>query len=62
MGKSVEIIAAMNPFYYYLELVRAPLLGQPVDHRIWLVALSMTAVSCSEGAAAAAWTAMVTAL
>ena len=44
MGKSVEIIAAVNPLYYYLELVRAPLLGQPVDHRIWLVALSMTAV------------------
>lgn len=44
MGKTVETLAAANPLYYYLELVRAPLLGQPIDYEVWLVALSMTAV------------------
>jgi lipopolysaccharide transport system permease protein len=43
MGKTVETLAAVNPLYYYLELVRAPLLGQPIDYKVWLVALSMTA-------------------
>jgi lipopolysaccharide transport system permease protein len=42
MGKTVEILAAVNPLYYYLELMRAPLLGQPIDYDVWLVALSMT--------------------
>ncbi len=44
MGKTVEILAAINPIYYYLELIRAPLLGQPIDYEVWLVALSITVI------------------
>jgi ABC-type polysaccharide/polyol phosphate export permease len=44
MGNTVETLAAMNPLYYYLELVRAPLLGQPAHYEIWLIALSMTVI------------------
>ena len=44
MGRTVEMLAAMNPLYYYLELLRSPLLGQPIHFEIWLVALSMTSV------------------
>ncbi|MGO9121795.1 MAG: ABC transporter permease [Desulfomonilaceae bacterium] len=44
MGETVEIFAALNPLYYYLELVRAPLLGQAIHYKVWLVALSISAV------------------
>jgi ABC-type polysaccharide/polyol phosphate export permease len=43
MGKAVETLAALNPLYYYLELVRAPLLGQPINYQVWLVASFFTA-------------------
>ena len=43
MGKAVETLAAINPLYYYLELVRAPLLGQPINYQVWLVASFFTA-------------------
>ena len=33
-----------NPFYHFLELVRAPLLGQPIAPLSWLVVLSITLV------------------
>jgi ABC-type polysaccharide/polyol phosphate export permease len=44
MGNAVEALAAFNPLYYFLELVRAPLLGQPIDYKVWLVASSFSAV------------------
>ncbi len=33
-----------NPFYHYLELVRAPLLGKPIAPLSWAVVLSITAI------------------
>ena len=33
-----------NPFYHYLELVRAPLLGKPIAPLSWAVVLSITVV------------------
>ena len=37
-------IAEINPLYHYLEIVRAPMLGQPVDAYHWWVVLACTAV------------------
>lgn len=34
----------INPLYHYLEIVRAPLLGQPVELYHWLIVLGCTAV------------------
>ena len=31
-----------NPFYHFLELIRAPLLGNPIAPLSWLVVLSIT--------------------
>jgi len=31
-----------NPFYHFLELIRAPLLGNPISPLSWLVVLSIT--------------------
>lgn len=33
-----------NPFYHYMELVRAPLLGNPIEMFSWVVVLSITFV------------------
>jgi len=32
----------LNPFYYFLEVVRGPLLGEPLSAQIWLVAIVLT--------------------
>ncbi|MBB1030772.1 ABC transporter permease [Dietzia sp. SLG310A2-38A2] len=37
-------IAELNPLYHYLEIVRAPMLGQPVAAYHWWVVLACTAV------------------
>ncbi|MGN0102481.1 MAG: ABC transporter permease [Dietzia sp.] len=37
-------IAEINPLYHYLEIVRAPMLGQPVDAYHWWIVLACTAV------------------
>lgn len=37
-------IAELNPLYHYLEIVRAPMLGQPVAAYHWWVVLGCTAV------------------
>ena len=34
-----------NPFYHFLEIARAPLLGNPVEPLSWMVVLSFTVVS-----------------
>ncbi|MFI1914742.1 ABC transporter permease [Nocardia sp. NPDC020380] len=39
-AKLVELI----PTYHYLEIVRAPLLGQPLELRSWLIVLAITVV------------------
>lgn len=33
-----------NPFYHYMEIVRAPLLGNPIEPFTWIVVLSLTAI------------------
>jgi ABC-type polysaccharide/polyol phosphate export permease len=37
-------IVAYNPFFYVLELVRAPLMGTAPSLRSWLVVLALTFV------------------
>jgi ABC-type polysaccharide/polyol phosphate export permease len=37
-GKAVSILLDINPFYYLIEIVRAPLLGQSTEIYIWIVA------------------------
>ena len=37
-------IAELNPLYHYLEIVRAPMLGQPVAAYHWWIVLGCTAV------------------
>ena len=37
-------IAELNPLYHYLEIVRAPMIGQPVDAYHWWIVLACTAV------------------
>lgn len=39
-----ELVLLLNPFVYYLEIVRKPLLGQPVDVVYWAGALLLTAI------------------
>jgi len=36
-----------NPFYHFLEIVRAPLLGNPIAPLSWIVVLSITGVGFS---------------
>jgi len=40
-----EWIAKLNPFFHFLQIVRAPLLGQEVAPQSWGIALAATAVS-----------------
>ncbi|MET3860934.1 ABC-2 type transport system permease protein [Dietzia sp. 2505] len=37
-------IAELNPLYHYLEIVRAPMIGQPVAAYHWWIVLACTAV------------------
>lgn len=39
-----EWAAKWNPFYHYLEVIRAPLMGQPIPTNSWLAVLFITAV------------------
>ena len=42
-GQLVGAFLTLNPFYHYLEIVRAPLLGMPVPLTSWLAVIAMTA-------------------
>jgi len=33
-----------NPFYHYMEIIRAPLLGNPIEIFSWIVVLSITGI------------------
>lgn len=44
MGEMVHRFVVFNPFSYMLEIVRGPLLGNPFDEKVWLVAGSLTVV------------------
>jgi ABC-2 type transport system permease protein/lipopolysaccharide transport system permease protein len=39
-----EAFVDLNPFYYFVEVVRMPLLGHTPPARVWLVVLAMTVV------------------
>ena len=45
-GRSAVMTAFLtfNPFYHFLEIVRAPLLGNPIDPLSWIVVLAITGV------------------
>jgi ABC-type polysaccharide/polyol phosphate export permease len=36
-----------NPFYHLIEIVRAPVLGEPISHATWLYVAVMTLVGWS---------------
>lgn len=40
-------ITQWNPFYHYLEILRAPLLNMPPGHSSWVVVLALTLVGWS---------------
>jgi len=35
-----------NPFYYFIEIVRTPLLGKSLDWTMWAAVIGMTIVTC----------------
>jgi ABC-type polysaccharide/polyol phosphate export permease len=41
------IFVDFNPFYYFIELLRAPLLGRAPDALIWVVTLGITVIGWS---------------
>lgn len=41
-GSGLEIFLNFNPFYHFLELVRAPLLGSPITPLSWAVVICVT--------------------
>lgn len=43
-GGVLNTFVTFNPFYHFLELFRAPLLGSPIAPLSWLVVLSITVV------------------
>ena len=38
------LLLELNPFFYFVELVRAPLLGSTPELRIWLIGCTITAI------------------
>ncbi len=44
-------IVWLNPFYSLIEIIRAPILGEPIDVHLWLVALVSTATVLAAGLA-----------
>ncbi len=42
-GAVMDTVLVFNPFYHFIELVRAPLLGNPVTLLNWTVVLAITA-------------------
>ena len=47
MVRGKFFIAAYNPFYHFIEIVRAPLLGQPVASLSWIVVCGLTVFGCT---------------
>jgi ABC-type polysaccharide/polyol phosphate export permease len=42
-GKFLGVFLLLNPFYHFLEIVRAPLLGYPIEATTWIAVLLITA-------------------
>lgn len=43
-GGVMGAFLVLNPFYHFIEVVRAPLLGKPVELLSWIVAVSITVI------------------
>ena len=41
-GTVMDVFLVFNPFYHYLELLRAPLLGNPITPLSWAIVLAIT--------------------
>lgn len=41
-GQALGIYLLLNPFYHFLEIVRAPLLGMPISTTSWIFVLTLT--------------------
>ncbi|MDX2274525.1 MAG: ABC transporter permease [Hyphomonadaceae bacterium] len=41
-GSFISAFLTYNPFYHFLELVRSPLLGHPIEPITWIVTISIT--------------------
>lgn len=41
-GRVLDAFLTYNPFYHFMEIVRAPLLGNPIAPLSWLVVVSIT--------------------
>jgi ABC-2 type transport system permease protein/lipopolysaccharide transport system permease protein len=39
-----SLFVHLNPLYYFLELMRAPMLGQSPEQGVWIIALALTVV------------------
>lgn len=44
VGARGALVAALNPFAYFLDIVRGPFLGKPPALESWLVVLAITAI------------------
>ena len=42
-GGSLGVFLILNPFYHFLDIVRAPLLGYPIEATTWIAVLLITA-------------------
>lgn len=50
-GKAAAIVMHANPLYYFIEIVRAPLLGKPAEPFDWLMAALFASVTVLLGLA-----------
>lgn len=46
----LNLIAIINPFYHFIELIRAPILGQGIAMQSWLIVILITFVGIIAGA------------
>ena len=51
LGEKLAFIYQFNPFYYVLEVVKQPLLGNMVSWETYLIAIAITAVIFAVGTA-----------
>src|SRR3954454_20481851 len=47
--RAPEMLVLLNPFYYMLEMVRKPLMGQVPSLEMWLVSIAMCVVGAIVG-------------
>jgi ABC-2 type transport system permease protein len=42
-----QFIVDLNPFYYFIEIIRQPLLGHPVPAMTWIITIAITGAACT---------------